>query len=55
MTDVGNFRNEPKPEFCPGCSSDLKSSTGYVGEEVLYCPKCGIVWEDSEDAIRRVR
>ena len=47
--------NGPKPEKCPTCGATLEESRGYVGEDVLVCTKgCGVVWEDSEDAIRRV-
>lgn len=48
--------NEPEPDRCPHCGSvDLEESKGYVGELVLYCKSCRlIVWEDSDDAIRRV-
>lgn len=51
------IENEPQPEVCPHCHTDeyLAESGGYVGETVLYCAKCKkILWEDSEDAIRRV-
>lgn len=42
------------PEVCPKCKADLESHSGMVGEEVLVCPKHGIVWEDCEDALWRV-
>ena len=52
------IRNVPCPEKCPRCGSELAVSSGYAGEDVAYCPndRCdaGIVWEDSEDAIRGV-
>jgi NAD-dependent DNA ligase len=52
------IENAPMPDVCPKCGGKLKTSSGYVGEMLLYCPnrkcKAGIVWEDSEDAIRRV-
>ena len=47
--------NDPKPDCCPNCGQDLLTGGGYVGEDILYCPAgCGIAWEDSEGAIRRV-
>ena len=53
-----HIRNDPEPEVCPSCHSELERSSGYVGEAVLFCPNqaCdqGVVWEDNEDAIRRV-
>ena len=50
-----NAYNSPIPDHCPKCGGELASGSGYVGEEILYCTKgCGIVWEDSEGAIRRV-
>jgi len=52
------IENAPQPEKCPKCGGELEESQGYVGETVLFCPNqnCeqGVVWEDSEDAIRRV-
>ena len=42
------------PDSCRTYKGELKSSSGMVGEEVLYCPTHGIQWEDSDDAIRRV-
>ena len=52
------IENAPEPECCPGCGGELASCGGYAGETILYCPndncKTGVVWEDSEDAIRRV-
>jgi uncharacterized C2H2 Zn-finger protein len=51
--------NEKRPHLCPKCGEILESSTGYVGEEVLVCPDedcdAGVVWEDSKDALRRVK
>lgn len=48
----------PSPEVCPGCGGPLEESSGYVGETIAYCPndECpkGVVWEDCQDAIRRV-
>ena len=55
MLEVAKHPNDPVPDCCPECKGELESGSGYVGEAVLYCSKCGIiVWEDSEDAIRRV-
>lgn len=55
---LGIDPNEMPPDCCPECEGPLESSTGYVGENLVYCPnpKCGrnIVWEDRADAIRRV-
>jgi len=52
------IRNHDCPEVCPGCGGELACGEGYVGETLVYCPneKCdkGILWEDSEDAIRRI-
>ncbi len=33
---------------CPTCGGPLESGSGYVGEEVIYCPKstCGVVWSE---------
>ena len=51
-------KNDPEPEICKSCGSPLAESTGYVGEQIVYCPDpdCpeGILWEDQEDAINRV-
>jgi hypothetical protein len=46
--------NSPEPKVCPTCKSPLESCRGMVGESVLICGTHGAVWEDSEDAIRRV-
>lgn len=46
--------NRRRPNVCPHCDSDLSSQQGMAGEEILVCPDHSIVWEDSEDAIRRV-
>jgi len=55
---LSKVHNKPQPDVCPKCGGELKASPGYVGETVLWCPneKCdaGIVWEDSEAAIRSV-
>ena len=51
------IQNQPCPDVCPKCGGELKSGSGMVGETVIYCDKdgCeGFMWEDSEDAIRRV-
>ena len=43
------------PEKCLRCGSELSEGKGMVGERILFCSKgCGIVWEDSADAIARV-
>jgi len=47
-------RNTPRPKDCPKCHRELDSHDGMVGEEVLVCAMHGIVWEDAEDAVRRV-
>lgn len=55
-------QNEPRPTVCPcineqteqTCGSSLDEQGGMVGETVLVCPTHGIVWEDSEGAIRNV-
>lgn len=47
-------KNSPRPSTCPKCGAELSESGGYAGETVLCCPTHGVVWEDSEDAIRRV-
>jgi len=46
--------NKPEPICCPRCSADLEIGKGMVGERIAVCPNDGIVWEDQEDAIRRV-
>lgn len=47
-------RNTMEPSCCPTCHGELDTQGGMVGERILVCPVDGIVWEDSEDAIRRV-
>lgn len=44
------------PSSCPHCGcEELEQSSGYVGEMILFCTNgCGVVYEDSVDAIRRV-
>lgn len=49
-----HFKSSPRPTKCRQCGRHLISDRGYVGEEILYCPKHGIQWEDTEDAISRV-
>jgi len=48
--------NKEKPKKCPYCGhTKFIESRGWVGERVLLCTKCkNIVWEDREDALRRV-
>lgn len=48
------IRNAPAPSTCPDCGAELTRSGGMVGETVLVCGVHGIVWEDAEDAVRRV-
>lgn len=48
------IRNAPQPTCCPECKGPLQATGGMVGESVLVCSNHGIVWEDAEDAIRRV-
>lgn len=48
------IKNTQRPTLCPDCQGQLESHRGMVGEPVLVCPTHGIVWEDSEEAIRRV-
>jgi hypothetical protein len=48
------LENKPEPICCPTCQSDLEAHKGMVGERILVCSTHGIVWEDQEDAIRRV-
>lgn len=39
--------DEQYPEFCWFCGeSDLRSSPGYVGEEIVYCPCGQILYEE---------
>ena len=52
--EIARATNEPVPEGCPRCGAELEEAGGMVGETVLVCPEHGIVWEDSEDAVRRV-
>jgi hypothetical protein len=49
-------QNAPQPDdgCCPTCHQELKSSSGYVGETILYCSNGCFHWEDAEGAIRRV-
>lgn len=47
------IRNLPEPASCPDCSGDLAAKRGIAGGRVLVCLSHGIVWEDSEDAIRK--
>lgn len=51
-----NIPHEEAPDKCPECGSPLNPSRGYVGELVLVCSsrECSYMWEDAEDAIRRV-
>jgi len=32
------IQNQDCPEVCPGCGGELASASGYVGEEIIYCP-----------------
>lgn len=48
------IENDPRPDCCPDCKAELKSSRGFAGEEILYCPEHGVCWEDNEGAIRNV-
>jgi hypothetical protein len=52
------IENSPCPDLCPKCGGELSTGGGYVGETLLYCANdgCaqGVVWEDCEEAIRRV-
>lgn len=48
------IQNAPEPICCPTCKGELETSQGMVGERVLVCAIDGLVWEDHEDAIRRV-
>jgi hypothetical protein len=53
--EIAKHPNEPEPDKCPRCGGELTAGKGMVGETILYCEAgCGIVWEDGEDAIRRV-
>jgi hypothetical protein len=47
-------RNAPRPSRCPECKGALAEHGGMVGETTLACPYHGTVWEDAEDAVRRV-
>ena len=46
--------HEKPPTHCNECNAELESGEGMVGEEVLYCSKHGIKWEDAAGAIRNV-
>jgi hypothetical protein len=48
------IKNDPEPEVCPKCGSDLEVHGGMVGEAMLVCPEHGPVWTDHEDALRRI-
>ena len=48
------MENSPAPQVCPTCKGPLEPCGGMVGESVLICGTHGVVWVDSEDAIRRV-
>ncbi len=48
------IKNAPRPTRCPDCGVQLSMGEGMVGETSLYCDKHGVVWEDSEGAIRNV-
>src|SRR2546422_539277 len=56
QTELRNqgIMNAPEPVCCPQCRGELETSRGMVGEKVLVCAVHGLVWEDHEDAIRRV-
>lgn len=44
-----------QPDTCHKCGNDqLEEHKGYVGETIVVCPICGVVWEDCGDAVRRV-
>ena len=46
--DWDEVEHDEQPETCPRCSAELESSSGYAGEEILFCTNgCGVVWEDS--------
>ena len=53
MIELRKTRNVPRPSRCPTCRGTLESGGGYVGEEIVYCPEHGILWEDSEQARSR--
>ena len=48
------IRNKPRPIKCPKCKGPLSLGGGYAGEDVLFCKKHGIIWDDAEGAIRNV-
>ncbi len=50
------IENDPIPDECPECHCrELTQQGGCAGETVVICMKCDrVVWEDHEDAIRRV-
>jgi len=54
--DRMGIKNDPIPEKCPKCGSEeYKRHGGMVGEDMLFCAKCGeYIWEDHEGAIRSV-
>jgi len=49
------IENEPCPDVCPHCNSELQRGSGFAGELILYC-NCekGFHWEDNEGAIRNI-
>ncbi len=54
MMELRKVRNIPRPSRCPSCKRELESGGGYVGEEIVYCPEHGVLWEDIEDARSRI-
>lgn len=52
--EIARNKNEPCPSECPQCGRPLMLGKGFVGEPVLWCEEHGLVWEDTEGAIRRV-
>lgn len=47
-------QNGEAPDTCPECGGELECHKGMVGEDILVCPKHGIIWEDAADAISKV-
>jgi RNA polymerase subunit RPABC4/transcription elongation factor Spt4 len=55
--EISKHANEDVPEVCPKCgkNDELDEGGGMVGEPIIFCKRCSeVIWEDSEDAIRRV-
>jgi hypothetical protein len=47
-------RTGDPPNKCPTCKGELTFGKGMVGEDVMWCPIHGLVWEDFGGAVSRL-